>query len=102
MVEAAGGAGRNLGLYYQDGDAVLLGIADRLIETLCCRDMPVWTGEAEFAACLSGARLREAIEVTTRPRQAMTTEPFDTPAGPLAVRIRIGAAGRHRPAIRAW
>ena len=72
------------------GDAVLLGLADRLTENLRRSDTLGRMGGEEFALWMPGVTLRDAKDLVDRLRRVIADEPFDTPAGPVTVTISIG------------
>ena len=72
------------------GDAVLLGLADRLTENLRRSDTLGRMGGEEFALWMPGVTLRDARDLVERVRRLVEEKPFDTPAGPVAITISIG------------
>ena len=72
------------------GDAVLLGLADRLTENLRRSDTLGRMGGEEFALWMPGVTLRDAKELVERVRRLVEKKPFDTPAGPVAITVSIG------------
>jgi diguanylate cyclase (GGDEF)-like protein/PAS domain S-box-containing protein len=72
------------------GDAVLLGLADRLTENLRRSDMLGRMGGEEFALWMPGVTLQDAQDLVDRLRRVVADEPFDTPAGPLTVTVSVG------------
>ena len=72
------------------GDAVLLGLSDRLTENLRRSDTLGRMGGEEFALWMPGVTLRDARGLVDRLRRVVADEPFDTPAGPIGVSISIG------------
>ncbi len=72
------------------GDAVLLGIADRLTENLRRSDALGRMGGEEFALWMPGVTLRDAQELVDRLRRIVSEQPFETPSGPVTVSVSIG------------
>ncbi|WP_131113387.1 sensor domain-containing diguanylate cyclase [Lichenihabitans psoromatis] len=72
------------------GDAVLLGIADRLTENLRRSDALGRMGGEEFALWMPGVTLRDAQELVDRLRRIVSEQPFETPSGPVKVSVSIG------------
>jgi len=77
---------------HQAGDAVLKGVATALSETLRRTDVAARYGGEEFAVLLPETPLPQAADVAERVRQRVAAQPFQSPAGPLAVTISVGAA----------
>jgi diguanylate cyclase (GGDEF)-like protein/PAS domain S-box-containing protein len=75
------------------GDAVLCGLADRLIENARRVDVVGRVGGDEFAVCLAGILFRDAKEIVKRLLRIMKESPVSTPAGPITTSISIGIAG---------
>jgi diguanylate cyclase (GGDEF)-like protein len=46
----------------------------------------------EFAVCMPSIRLSEAASIGEQLRNAVSAEPFDTPAGPTRITVSIGVA----------
>jgi diguanylate cyclase (GGDEF)-like protein/PAS domain S-box-containing protein len=76
------------------GDAVLCGLAERLLENARRVDVVSRVGGDEFALCMPGIVLRDAEEIVKRLRRIMRDAPVSTPAGPLLASVSIGIA-RH-------
>lgn len=76
------------------GDAVLCGLADRLVENARRVDMVGRVGGDEFAVCMPSVLLRDAEEIVKRLRRIMKDNPVSTPAGPIMTSVSIGIA-RH-------
>jgi diguanylate cyclase (GGDEF)-like protein/PAS domain S-box-containing protein len=74
------------------GEAVMLGVADRLAENLRRIDTLGRIGAAEFAVCLPRVGLTDSYAILSRLRRAVTAAPIETPAGPLKVAVYIGIA----------
>ena len=74
------------------GDAVLLGIADRLTENVRRSDMVARIGGEEFALWMPAVTLNEAKAFAGRLCRSMEYEPFETSAGPVAATVSIGVA----------
>jgi diguanylate cyclase (GGDEF)-like protein/PAS domain S-box-containing protein len=74
------------------GDAVLLGVADRLAENIRRVDAVGRIGGEEFTVCMPHISLRDAGSASERLRQAVAAAPFITPAGPVRVTVSIGVA----------
>ena len=72
------------------GDAVLLGIADRLTENLRRSDTLGRMGGEEFALWMPGVTLRDATVLVDRLRGLVADEPMETPAGPISVTCSVG------------
>jgi diguanylate cyclase (GGDEF)-like protein/PAS domain S-box-containing protein len=78
------------------GDAVLLGVADRLADNIRRMDTVGRIGGEEFAVCMPNISLRDAVATSERLRQAVAVAPFNTPAGPVRVTVSIGVAEARR------
>ncbi len=74
------------------GDAVLVGVADRLAENIRRVDTVGRIGGEEFAVCMPSITLSEAASVAERLRRAVGGTPMDTPAGPVTVTISVGVS----------
>lgn len=74
------------------GDAVLLGIADRLTENARRSDMVARIGGEEFAVWMPAVTLNEAKAFAERLCRSMNRQPFETAAGPVAATVSIGVA----------
>jgi len=73
------------------GDAVLLGVADRLREGLRAHDLVGrWGGG--FAVCLPDVFAAQAQGAADRLRRALTATPIPTPAGALPISGSLGLA----------
>jgi two-component system cell cycle response regulator len=73
-------------------DALLLGLADRLTENLRRIDLLAHLGGGSFLLCLPRVSLLEARAIVARLRVATAAAPFDTPVGPVPLRLRTGIA----------
>lgn len=78
------------------GDAVLLGVADRLTENVRRSDMVGRMGGEEFAVWMPAVTLGEATTLAERLCRAVSASPFDTPAGPVAATVSIGLGAFRR------
>lgn len=78
------------------GDAVLLGVADRLTENVRRSDMVGRLGGEEFAVWMPAVTLGEATVLAERLCRSVSASPFDTPAGPVAATVSIGLAPYRR------
>lgn len=74
------------------GDEVLRHLADRCRRAVRDIDLVGRYGGEEFCILLPETDLKTALEVAERIRGSIADEPFDTAAGPLAIRISIGLA----------
>ncbi len=74
------------------GDEVLRHLADRCRRAVRDIDLVGRYGGEEFCVLLPETDLKTAMEVAERIRASIADEPFDTAAGPLAIRVSIGLA----------
>jgi diguanylate cyclase (GGDEF)-like protein len=79
----------NDGHGHDAGDAVLAGMGERIRAT---GRIAGRLGGEEFALLLPGTSLSDAAAVAEVLRAAIAAEPFDTPAGPIAVTSSFGIA----------
>jgi len=73
------------------GDEVLKEFSRRLQEVSRADDLLCRYGGEEFVLVLSDTDLEEAVKSAERCRLAITSEPFETAVGPLAVTTSLGA-----------
>jgi len=79
------------------GDAVLLGLADRLVSHSRRTDTIGRLGGEEFVVWMSfGAALQDCSQLAERFRRAVAAAPFETLSGPLAITVSIGVAAFKR------
>ena len=78
------------------GDAVLLGIADRLTENVRRSDMVGRMGGEEFAVWMPAVALAEATNFAERLCRSVWEAPFDTPKGAVEASVSIGVAAHHK------
>lgn len=74
------------------GDEVLRHLGDRCRRAVRDIDLVGRYGGEEFCVLLPETDLKTALEVAERIRSSIADQPFDTAAGPLAIRISIGLA----------
>ena len=74
------------------GDEVLRHLGDRCRLAVRDIDLVGRYGGEEFCVLLPETDLKTALEVAERIRSSIADQPFDTAAGPLAIRISIGLA----------
>jgi diguanylate cyclase (GGDEF)-like protein/PAS domain S-box-containing protein len=74
------------------GDAILIGIADRLTENIRRVDTIGRWNAGSFAICMHSATIATAAMAAECLRWAVAAEPFDTPAGPIKATVSIGVA----------
>ena len=77
---------------HQTGDAVLCGLADRLVECIRRSDVLGRLGGEEFVVCMPSVPLQSALALAERMRIAVADEPFDTPSGPVSITVSIGVS----------
>jgi len=73
-------------------DAVLCGIADRLAENIRRCDLFGRLGDEQFVVCMPSTSLRDGETLARCLRNPVVGTPFETPSGPVDVRIGIGVA----------
>jgi diguanylate cyclase (GGDEF)-like protein len=73
------------------GDAVLAQVAQRMQRSARATDTVARTGGEEFIILMPMSNLESARLVAERVREAVRATPVDTPAGPVAVTLSIGA-----------
>jgi diguanylate cyclase (GGDEF)-like protein/PAS domain S-box-containing protein len=74
------------------GDALLFGIAGRLVETVRRIDLVGRIGGDEFAVCMPSITAEDALATIECLRRSLATAPFDTQAGPVRVTVSAGIA----------
>ncbi|MEE8490090.1 MAG: diguanylate cyclase, partial [Acidimicrobiia bacterium] len=74
------------------GDEVLRHLGDRCRRAVRDIDLVGRYGGEDFCVLLPETDLKTALEVAERIRSSIADQPFDTAAGPLAIRISIGLA----------
>jgi diguanylate cyclase (GGDEF)-like protein/PAS domain S-box-containing protein len=73
-------------------DAVVCGMADRLAENIRRCDLFGRLGDDQFVVCMRSISLRDGETLARCLRNAVVDAPFETPCGPVHVRIGIGVA----------
>ena len=74
------------------GDALLFGIAGRLVETVRRIDLVGRIGGDEFAVCMPSVTAEDALATIECLRRSLAAAPFDTQAGPVRVTVSAGIA----------
>lgn len=74
------------------GDAVLCGVADRLVANIRRSDIVGRVGGEEFAVCVAGVRLPDVRRLAESLNRAVAAAPFETPVGPLKITVSVGVA----------
>ncbi len=74
------------------GDALLFGIAGRLVETVRRIDLVGRIGGDEFAVCMPSITAEDALATIECLRRSLAAAPFDTQAGPVRVTVSAGIA----------
>jgi len=77
---------------HQVGDAVLCGVADRLVANIRRSDIVGRVGGEEFAVCVAGVRLPDVRRLAESLNRAVAAAPFETPVGPLKITVSVGVA----------
>jgi diguanylate cyclase (GGDEF)-like protein/PAS domain S-box-containing protein len=77
---------------HKAGDAVLCGVADRLVANIRRSDIVGRVGGDEFAVCVAGVRLPDVRRLAESLHRAVAAAPFETPAGPLKITVSVGVA----------
>jgi diguanylate cyclase (GGDEF)-like protein/PAS domain S-box-containing protein len=73
-------------------DAVLCGLADRLADNIRRCDLFGRFGNEQFVVCMPSISLRDAETMARCLRNAVAGAPFETPSGPVHIRISVGVA----------
>jgi GGDEF domain-containing protein len=87
LLQVQGGAARLDGGGTPVAQAVLLGLADRLMENLRRVDTLAHLGGCRFAACLPRVPRSEAVAITERLCRVVAEAPFETPGGAIALTL---------------
>ncbi len=74
------------------GDAILLGVADRLAENVRRADLVCRLDGPEFVIYMDGIGLRDAEAGAARLHRVVASSPIETSQGPLPVAVRVGVA----------
>ena len=77
---------------HSTGDALLLGLADRLTENVRRSDLVGRIGGEEFAVWMPSVLLHEGRAIAERLREAVASAPFESMSGPISVTVSIGVA----------
>lgn len=78
------------------GDALLVGVAERMHEVVRRREAPYRYGGDEFAVAIPGGDLEIAVAVGERIRDAISRRPFDVGSGrSVHITCSVGVASAH-------